>query len=1269
MRHQRWRILGKWKTASPLHIGSGDLVPAFHPNLIRSDGSSNEIQGVSRGFNRRCCIPGTAIKGVLRSWAESMLPDRARSIQQIFGQSHSGAEQGHAGWAEFCTSQAKEISDEEASSYSEFVPYWNRTALTGIMSRTSIDRWSGGPAHEKLYFEEFVPEGVEFDVEIDCTRLGEGEISLLLQILQEGSNHSVSPYQFGANSSDGWGRMTWELAGVWRCGTYDWGRSPVGFDCCSISSSIQPSQFQIQEVSHISWNLQMKIAGTFLVNDSSRGKNDSQEEKGGTHDPDLVPLRRSNGNVCMPSSSLRGVLRSRAEFLVRSLHPLEDSHSADSIHPTIARLFGESGQVARLLIEEPVDVSDSEVSMIQDFVAIDRFTGGAAHGALFRAKAIAKPKFKTRLTLKLQGLEKEDLALFGLALDDLCKGELTIGAFGSKGFGEVMGECSVASSSGVPEIWQVPSTYFQRGEFGASSPWVREQIRTLRTVQFSLEDPSPIVLAIPGMLEGRLGIQQGKNGKLKYILSWEVSGKPKSMDVYEQQVDESLRNLVHNNSQVRFNLNGGKPQQIRSTITPGIEPAAIDEPRAGQDQFAHPYYFLPIQNRDAFTGELADSKPVGHDSWKLGRYTGRLKLHLKAMTPLLICDSLPTETDGSHHIFNVSTNPDGTPRLASSSVRGMLRAAFESITNSRFSVFPGRTEGPLEKRANGRRPGFRMASSDSLGMVPVRIENGIVTLMKGTTHSLPTCREGKWRISGPQYAAWVRQYESGRNERSKIAIRLGGKPPENGQHAWCWLELMEKTNNVPFTFWCVREAAEVEDQLSRAQPQPKNETNNYKSKGQFLKAKGYFVISNQNNDRKHDERFFFGAEEEVKVADEIISEYLELIEDCQQIHQEDVKERLPGNLYTPRTGNTASIPALSRHTYAKDDPVSGSQPVFAYASFHPGTKQVSFLVPVMISRRLCERSPLELLPKKLHPATKINELSPADRVFGWVSQDGETAEGNAVSNYRSHVRIGQVTCLTPASDAVEHFDSPITLAILGNPKPQQGRFYLSNHQGRAIAPSVSKQDSRYCSTNRVRGRKIYPHHRRAIGYTDAKSWQDRNRSAISSQKSKQNRSVFGWIKPNTEFTFDLHFTNLSRFELGGLLWLIKLPENSFLRLGLGKPLGFGSVRLGFHDEASVIESNADRIGRISEPNPVASRVDIEQLVTGFQILINQACPDLLRCFLIASRGFDAEVHYPIRRNQEKSNAEHFKWFVENERSGNPMSLPGINDRAPFLKKN
>src|SRR5262249_10344629 len=139
-------------------------------------------------------------------------------------------------------------------------------------------------------------------------------------------------------------------------------------------------------------------------------------------------------------------------------------------------------------------------------------------------------------------------------------------------------------------------------------------------------------------------------------------------------------------------------------------------------------------------------------------------------------------------------------------------------------------------------------------------------------------------------------------------------------------------------------------------------------------------------------------------------------------------------------------------------------------------------------------------------ATGLKELSPADRVFGWVSQSGQGA-------YRGNVRVGPVICESSPADAVERFPGDgLPLAILGQPKEQQARFYVAaSQQGEAQADDISKEEAGYQHGKGLRGRKVYLHY---AGLPEG-HWRD-----------NQNRSILGWVNEGTSFSFDLHVTNL-----------------------------------------------------------------------------------------------------------------------------------------------
>jgi CRISPR/Cas system CSM-associated protein Csm3 (group 7 of RAMP superfamily) len=116
------------------------------------------------------------------------------------------------------------------------------------------------------------------------------------------------------------------------------------------------------------------------------------------------------------------------------------------VHPpddcVACRLFGNTRHGSRLWIADaPLD--GDPVYLLRDFLAIDRFTGGAFGGAKFDALPLYDPAF--RVSLLLWQPSRADLAALAFALRDLHDGLATLGAHGSRGFGraEVRGEVTL----------------------------------------------------------------------------------------------------------------------------------------------------------------------------------------------------------------------------------------------------------------------------------------------------------------------------------------------------------------------------------------------------------------------------------------------------------------------------------------------------------------------------------------------------------------------------------------------------------------------------------------------------------------------------------------------------------------------------------------------------------------------------------------------------------------------------------------------------------
>jgi len=715
--------------------------------------------------------------------------------------------------------------------------------------------------------------------------------------------------------------------------------------------------------------------------------------------------------------------------------------------------------------------------------------------------------------------------------------------------------------------------------------------------------------------------------------------------------------------------------------------------------FHNPYNFIPAPPRITDDPELGDHTPIFQDQFYPDRITGRIQIEMEAITPLLIPDPNSCREGGNgHKTFGLLQGNDGKPLIPSSSIRGMLRAAYETVTNSRLGRFPNKD--------HGKHLAYRMEARDGLSLIPARINNGQIYLLTGTS--------SLGQNGVPQYAAWLPRY-SGQNKANARAVRYpDGSLPKHGEEVECWVELIQHhrwdrkqyMHKPDFMYWRVCEIVKTGNKLFGINQtpiiNPIDGRSWHKSKGRKLQIHGWVCITNANISRKHDERVFFCLPSSSPYGSFPLTEthrkkWRELIENYQEIHEDELKKRAKNNQAADQyLGSEPGSTAWSRHVYTVEERELRDG-TLCYVSLVQNQRDVEDLFPVMISRKLYSCSPWDLLHASLRPASKISELSPADRVFGWVLTDsGEVPEeSKGQTAVRGLLRVGPVKCVSSVEASKEVFSGEgLPLSIMAAPKSQQGRFYVAKSQnGDAQNYGLSKNDAGYDPNKGLRGRKVYPHHNSLTQkywenpledrtQTPEGPWQEYRRPMLDGleQRDDQNRSILGWVKPSCRFEFDIHVSNLSKVELGALLYLLNLPKNHFHRFGGGKPLGFGSVRLNILDcdlltgetlkkkyYSWALKSESDNDHNIFEDAVAAFKNAVERayLQSGEERFEQIS---FIKAFFRSCKGFDdqLQIHYPRatdtgRPGPSSPNGESFKWFVANEKNINQYALGDLAD--------
>lgn len=172
--------------------------------------------------------------------------------------------------------------------------------------------------------------------------------------------------------------------------------------------------------------------------------------------PDVVHLKshrpgKIDAEHILSGTSLAGVLRHRAERIVKTL---------GSCSPIVEYLFGfvsgKQAQASRLVVYEKVIKNAAE--LVQTRIAIDRFTGGAYHGALFEEQPIfGSDETIVTIELELRKPEEYEIGLLLLLLKDLWTSDLPIGGESSIGRGRLKGIKAdlIRHHPENPKQWQI----------------------------------------------------------------------------------------------------------------------------------------------------------------------------------------------------------------------------------------------------------------------------------------------------------------------------------------------------------------------------------------------------------------------------------------------------------------------------------------------------------------------------------------------------------------------------------------------------------------------------------------------------------------------------------------------------------------------------------------------------------------------------------------------------------------------------------------------
>lgn len=573
---------------------------------------------------------------------------------------------------------------------------------------------------------------------------------------------------------------------------------------------------------------------------------------------------------------------------------------------------------------------------------------------------------------------------------------------------------------------------------------------------------------------------------------------------------------------------------------------------------------------EEITTFLADKIPTSLDHLGIDTYSGSLRLTIEVMTALIFGNQ--NKSKGKPTEVSIPIDPTtGNPFISPTMIKGMISNAYERLTASRFRVF-GEHNTTLTYRAD---------PAAALGLVPVRLND---KYDQGTHRGT--------LLYGPEHALYAKllTHETDGDEGNKKQLPLlkDARVWNKLQHG----ELIDFMAKKIEDSYIVTQIKTKEDKVYSQLNIPDWVTN---SDSEETAHTGWFYSTTPDHilkagksifDSKLSERIFFYdqlSNREIEI-DPVVAETYDQIICSYSYDSTDPTSKIPtkpNRFVIDRAGN-------------KDiDPINHSG-LLAYARLN-GRKVVE-LMPTQVGRRNYSRSPRSLARAQgVLPVVDAFEASPADHIFGFTSND--TQRPSDQSNRQvSHLR-GRITISAVDTSGVTPKDIRLSLRPLLEPKTSSARRFLTDASGHTIS---GRPRPGYYSKGDFLGAASYGFRRGDAGikkkgdgrldYATLASYEKEQSEENPRRQKKTNQDIYStaisWIPRGSAFQCTLHFEGLRKEELWTLLWVLdskllgryaqkeqhlpdsnqkdgKVPDEGYLRMGMGKPLGLGVVRTSY----------------------------------------------------------------------------------------------------------
>jgi CRISPR-associated protein (TIGR03986 family) len=487
-----------------------------------------------------------------------------------------------------------------------------------------------------------------------------------------------------------------------------------------------------------------------------------------------------------------------------------------------------------------------------------------------------------------------------------------------------------------------------------------------------------------------------------------------------------------------------------------------------------------------------------HDEFIAGTNHGWIDLEICTLTPLFIRGAVTRGTNGQWDSRDARVRPE--PYLTPDGTPAIPGSSLRGMVRSLVEILSFAKIQPV----TDQKPFFRTVSDDRIGReYRARVLRGGQKPTGGFVR-----REGdSWSIAPCEVVRVSRQLLS-----SESVPFQGGpnySPDWDFQHRSCWVRMRSESDEVK----------EIK----------------FDNPGKDEWTRGRLVLTGNAPNKKQE--FVFLDEPPASSPIRIPEEIWERFHDDDQITQWQERafpvdkpqgrcRRMPGGL---RDGEPVFF--LQDDSQKTEDNPEG----------------LVFLGRAQMFRFPYDLSPAELVPEPIRNAG----IDLAEAMFGRVGKDKKAIKGRVF--FEDAVA---------SEGGPQWLEAVIVPRILSSPKVTTFQHYLTQDGagGRDELTTYLNGDQ-----TTIRGHKLYWHRWDSDkGLAQVKELQqhDQLRQDLSGRSPRDSQhTLIRPVKAGVNFKGRIRFENLTDLELGALLCALQLPQGCAHRLGMGKPLGLGSVQI------------------------------------------------------------------------------------------------------------